>query len=111
MPTIFEPKDLPVTELKGLKITMLANSAMLGTNALQVEHITLMAGEGSPSYEAIDAERFLYVIRGAGNACVGESAHSLSAESVLWLEQGDAFYLEAGAHGLEVLYCRAPSGE
>ena len=31
MPTIFEPKDLPVTEKNGANIATLANRAMLGT--------------------------------------------------------------------------------
>jgi len=111
MPTIFEPKDLPVTEMNGVNITTLANRAMLGTNALQVERIMLEASAKSSTFEAVDAERFLYVVRGKGKAFVGEQAFPLNAESMLWLEKGDTFYMEAGADGLEVLLCHAPGNE
>ncbi|HEU0292871.1 MAG TPA: hypothetical protein VFR47_09050 [Anaerolineales bacterium] len=110
MPTIFEPKDLPVTEKNGAKIATLANSALLGTDALQVESIILSAGAQSGSFEASNAERFAYVIHGNGQAHVGEQELLLDTESVLWLEKSDSFYLKAGAEGLEVLLCHAPAG-
>jgi len=111
MPTIFEPKDLPVTEKHGANITTLANSAMLGTNALQVERIMLEANAKSLTFEAVDAERFIYVIRGKGQASVGEQPLLLAAESMMWLEKDESFYLEAGTDGLEVLLCHAPGNE
>src|SRR5574341_2167788 len=111
MPTIFEPTDLSDIRKNGAHTAVLANTAMLGTNALQVERITLEAAAKTSLFEAIDAERFLYVIRGAGQAHVGEQEFPLDAESVLWFEKGDSFYLEAGADGLEVLLCRAPASE
>ena len=111
MPTIFEPKDLPVTEKNGANIATLANRAMLGADALQVERVMLDAGAKSSTFESIDPERFIYVIRGNGQAYVGEQSFPLDVESMLWLEQNDTFYLEAGADGLEVLLCRAPASE
>jgi len=111
LPTIFEPKDLPVTEKNGANITTLANNAMLGADALQVERITLEASAKSSTFEALDAERFVYVIRGKGQAYVSGQAFPLEAESMLWLESGDTFYLEAGADGLEILLCHAPASE
>jgi quercetin dioxygenase-like cupin family protein len=111
MPTIFEPRDLPVTRKDGAHIATLANHAMLGTNALQVERIEVEAAAQSSFFGAVDAERFVYVIRGSGRASVGEQEYPLEAESVLWLEKSDTFYLEAGANGLEVLLCRAPAGD
>ena len=111
MPTIFEPKDLPVTGKHGANITTLANNTMLGTNALQVERIMLEASAKSSTFEAVDAERFVYVIRGKGQAYVSQQAFPLDAESVLWLEKDEPFYLEAGADGLEVLLCHAPGNE
>jgi redox-sensitive bicupin YhaK (pirin superfamily) len=111
MPTIFEPKDLPVTEMNDVNITTLANRAMLGTNALQVERIILEASAKSATFEAVDAERFLYVIRGKGQAFVSEQAFPLDAESMLWLEKDEPFYLEADTDGLEVLLCHAPGNE
>jgi quercetin dioxygenase-like cupin family protein len=111
MPTIFEPNDFPVTEKHGAKIATLANQRMLGTNALQVEKVLLQPGVESASYPPSDGERFVYVIRGQGQAYVNERAFPLSTESVLWLETGDTFYLEAGSDGLEVLFCQAPATE
>ena len=111
MPTIFEPKDLLIIEKNGTNVATLANSSMLGTNALQVERIMLKTNVKSSMFEAVDAERFAYVIRGNGQACVGEQIFPLDAESMLWLERADTFYLEAGMNRLEVLLCRAPAGE
>jgi len=111
MPTIFEPKEFSVKKKNGAHMAVLANYAMLGTNALQVERIELEAVAKTSLFEAVDAERFVYVIRGRGRASAGEQEFPLDAESVLWLEKGDTFYLEAGADGLEVLLCRAPAGE
>lgn len=54
------------------------------------------------------AEEMLYVIRGSGAVVVGRRRFPLEPESVLWLEPGDRYYLEAGADGLEVLQGCAP---
>lgn len=111
LPAIFEPADLPVIKTNAATITTLANPDMLGANPLQVERITLDADARTTSYAAIDAERFVYVVRGRGQAHVGEQSFPLDTEAVLWLEKSDMFFLEAGADGLEVLLCRAPAGE
>jgi hypothetical protein len=109
MPIIFETKDLPVTEKQGAKIATLANQRMLGTNALQVERIILQPGVVSDSDPPRDAERFVYVIRGQGQAHVGAQIFPLETESILWLEKSDSVSLEAGAAGLEVLLSHAPA--
>ena len=111
MPTIFEPKDLPIDEKTGVKIATLANQAMLGTDALQVKHITLEANSKSASFGAESAERFVYVISGEGFAQVGNESFPLEAESVLWLEKTDLFHFETEANELELLLCYAPVGE
>lgn len=109
MPTIFEPKDLPATEKHGANIATLANRAMLGTDALQVERIMLEAGAKSSMFESVNPEQFIYVIRGKGQAHVRGESFPLDSESLLWLEKDDTFYLEAGIDGLEVLLCHAPA--
>ena len=111
MPTIFETKDLPIDEKTGVKIATLANQAMLGTDALQVKHITLSVTSKSESFGAENAERFVYVISGKGQAQVGSEAFPLEAESVLWLEKSDAFHFETEASELELLLCYAPLGD
>lgn len=111
MPIIFEPNDLPVEEADKVKIETLANSAMLGGDALQVKRLSLEANATSPVYEAAEAERFLYVIRGRGQADVDRQTFPLEAESVLWLAKEDRFSIQAGLDGLEILFCQAPAGE
>ena len=108
MPTIFEPKDLPIDEKTGVKIATLANQAMLGTDALQVKRITLSANSKSESFDAENMERFVYVISGKGQAQVGNEFFQLEAESVLWLEKTDSFRFETEANELELLLCYAP---
>jgi len=109
MPTIFEPNNLPVRNEAGAKYTTLANPAMLGTDALQVERVALDAGKSSKPVSAVEAERFLYIIQGSGQAQVGSETFPLAPESMLWIESGDTFTLEAGADGLEVLISQAPA--
>lgn len=111
MPTILDPERLPVREKDGVQATTLANSAMLGTDALHVGRLLLAPGARSAPRRAEAGERFLYVIRGKGKAHVGDEAFPLAAESVLWLEESDSLRLEAGPEELEVLLCRAPSRE
>ena len=109
MPTIFEPKDLAVTHQDGFSLTVLANAKMHGTDALAVDRITLDANVSTSTYEVLNVERFLYIIRGAGEAQVGGQAFPLETESVLWIEAEDTYSLQSGADGLEVLLCRAPA--
>ena len=108
MPTIFSPVDLKTTRVGGAAHTTLADAAMLGSDALQVERLTLDASAKTPSTTA-DGEHFLYVIRGAGTARVGPQSFALEPESMFWLEAGDEYSIAAGAEGIEVLLCRAPA--
>jgi hypothetical protein len=75
---------------------MSARRWSLGPNVVgpQVEH-----GEG---------EELLYVISGGGFALVGGEQLPLAPESVLWLEHGDRYHLQAGPEGLEILQGCAP---
>ena len=109
MPTIFEPNDLPVRNETGATYTTLANPAMLGSDALGVERLSLQASKKSEPASAAESERFLYVIQGSGKALVGTNSFPLARESMLWVESGDTFTLEAGVDGLEVLVSQAPA--
>lgn len=111
MPTIFESKDLPLDERTGVKIATLANQAMLGTDALQVKHITLNENSTSESYDEENVERFVYVISGIGRAQVGNESFPLEAESVLWLDKSDSFHFATDTDKLELLLCNAPVDE
>jgi mannose-6-phosphate isomerase-like protein (cupin superfamily) len=109
MPTIFESDKLPVRQVNGTTYTILANAAILGVDALQVERVRLESGQRTEPASAVDAERFLYVIRGTGQAHIGGETFPLAPESILWIEPGETFTLEAGKEQLEVLACRAPN--
>ncbi len=109
MPKIFEPQDLPLLRQTGASLTTLGTSAMLGTAALQVERIRLEANAAMLASGTANAERFLYVIRGGGQARVGTEEFPLAAESVLWIEAEDSYIVQSGPEGLEVLVCRAPA--
>lgn len=111
MPTIFESNDLARVRTNGTNITILADRTMLGSDALQVERIQLDVGAESLFFNAVDVERFIYVIHGKGLAKVGNQVFPLERESVLWFETEDSFSLEAGTESLEILLCSAPSGE
>lgn len=111
MPNILEPKDMRAIKKNGGKVAVLADYATLGTNALQVERIEIQESARTDLFEAVEAERFIYVIRGSGQARIGQDQYRLAPESVLWLEKHDEFLLEGGKGGLEVLLCRAPAGE
>ena len=65
----------------------------------------------SEPYAAENAERFVYVISGKGQAQVWNESFPLEAESVLWLEKTDSFHFETEANELELLLCYAPASE
>ncbi len=108
MPRIFEPEVLPLLRRRGVSQTTLGTAAMLGTEALQVERIRLDANTTTAVFSAIEGERFLYVIHGAGIAHVGNEEFPLAPESILWIEAEDRYTLQSRPEGLEVLVCRAP---
>jgi quercetin dioxygenase-like cupin family protein len=89
--------------------TTLADRDMLGVEALHVERIKLDPGVHTPAASVLAGEHFLYVIDGSGQARVGPHAFRLEPESILWLEPGDSYSLEAGADTLEVLLCHSPA--
>ena len=109
MPRIFGSDDLTTTRQAGVARTTLADRALLGSDALHVEQITLDPGARTQPAQASDAEHFIYVVRGAGQAHVGTESLPLEPESILWLEPGDTVTFEAGANALAILLCRAPA--
>jgi quercetin dioxygenase-like cupin family protein len=107
---IFSPAELTTTRQAGVAETTLADRALLGSDALHVEQITLDPGVRTQPARVSDGEYFVYVVSGAGQAHVGTELLPLEPETILWLEPGDTYTLEAGAHALVVLLCRAPAG-
>jgi len=109
MPTIFNASDLNSTRNQGVTNTTIADRAMLGSDALRVERITLESEAHTAPISASEAESFLYVIRGSGQASVNSGAFALEPESLLWIESGDVYTLEAGVDGLELLVWHSPA--
>jgi quercetin dioxygenase-like cupin family protein len=109
MPSVFNSTDLTTTRTGNIDRTTLADRDILGVEALHVERIKLDPGVHTRAASVQAGEHFLYVIDGVGQAHVGPHAFSLQPESILWLEPGDSYSLEAGEDSLEVLLCHAPA--
>ena len=69
-----------------------------GTLALDARRLALDPGERAEG-RAGGGETMLYVIAGSGSV----SGAPLARESLVWLEPGEAYELEAGPEGLELL--------
>lgn len=50
-----------------------------------------------------EGEAVLYVLEGSGRIVLADADHRLEEESVVWLEPGDGYRIEAGADGLAIL--------
>jgi quercetin dioxygenase-like cupin family protein len=88
--------------------TILADPDSIGARAMAARRLQLDPGASTPQGEHRDGERFLYVIGGTGTAIVGDERLPLAPESVLWLESGDRYRVEAGPDGIELLLAEAP---
>lgn len=73
-----------------------------GTLALEARRLVLGAGERAER-RAPDGETMLYVIAGGGSV----SGSPLARESLVWLDPGERYELEAGPGGLELLEAAA----
>jgi quercetin dioxygenase-like cupin family protein len=104
LPLIFEPeRDRIYKQGEGWKVTTMADHTDVGTAALLVRRWSLQARVSTPQALHEGHEEMLYVMRGNGEAIVGNQRLELSAESMLWLEPGDSYQLIAGEEGLEIL--------
>jgi len=94
---------------EGWTETILADSQTIGTAAMIARRWTFEPDARGPETTHGPVEQLLYVIRGSGTAFVGGERLPLNPETVLWLEPGDQYYLEAGESGLEILQGSAPA--
>jgi quercetin dioxygenase-like cupin family protein len=109
MPIIIQPEGTRTKDHgEGWAETTLADRELVGEVAMVARHWILKPGAHGPERESGDAEHLLYVIRGRGTAVVGDERLPLAPESMVWLEAGDRYRLEAGDEGLEVLQAYAP---
>jgi quercetin dioxygenase-like cupin family protein len=109
MPIIVKLEERRIQQhADGWEEILLADSKIIGSPALAARHWSLEPNVSGPQIEHGDYDEMLYVISGSGDAWVGNQRFSLTAESLLWLEPGDSYQLEAGPEGLEVLQGIAP---
>ena len=92
----------------GWQETLLANHQFIGSPAITARRWSFQAGARGPELEHGDYDEMLYVISGSGTAQVNGQVLELSLESVLWLEAGDRYRIQAGPAGLELLQGIAP---
>lgn len=91
----------------GWSRSVLADRELIGTSAMTLERLTLDRNAEGPEVVGTTKERFLYVIRGSGEAASPRYVIPLEAETVVWLEPGDRLRLRAGDRGLQVLIAEA----
>jgi quercetin dioxygenase-like cupin family protein len=109
MPVIKTADDHQVLDRGvGWVITALADRDTISQEALGARRWSIASGVIGPETVHGDFDEMLYVISGSGEAIVGEARFRLEPESVLWLETGDRYHLEAGSEGLEILQGYAP---
>jgi quercetin dioxygenase-like cupin family protein len=109
MPVIIDPKEVNAPQRgEGWSVMTLADGKTIGAPAMVARRWSLEPQARSPEIRHGENEEFLYVIAGSGWAQVGSARFDLEPESMLWLEPGDRYLLEAGAEGLEVLQSYAP---
>jgi quercetin dioxygenase-like cupin family protein len=109
MPLIIDPKKVYAPRKgDGWSVLTLADGNTIGAPAMAALRWSLEPHARSPEVRHGENEEMLYVIAGSGQAQVGPTSFELEPESLLWLEPGDRYILEAGAEGLEVLQSYAP---
>jgi quercetin dioxygenase-like cupin family protein len=110
MPIVVTSGEKQVRRGPGWSEVLLADPTTVGEPiAMSARRYTFESGVRSELIDFGSDESFLYVVRGEGNAQVGDELFALQEESVLWLNPGDPpMELEAGAAGLDVLIARAP---
>ena len=109
MPVLIRSQEMKTERRgEGWAETTLADSQAIGTSAMVARSWTFEPGARGPEVTHGPIEQVLYVIRGSGTAFVGGERLPLDVETVLWLEPGDRYHLEAGDGGLEILQGYAP---
>lgn len=112
MPKIINSDEMTIdTSNDGYTVTTVADASLIGYPAMVARWWTFQAGITGPTLSRGAADEFLYVIKGAGQAVVGNETFPLDEESVLWLEAGDTYQVTAGDTGLEILQAYAPGDE
>lgn len=111
MPVIIEAEVMKVMQRgDGWTETSLADGQEIKGLGMVVRHWSFKPGSRSQEIQHRDHDEMLYVIAGSGMARVGSQELSLEPETLVWLEPGDRYFLQAGVEGLEILQGFAPGG-
>jgi quercetin dioxygenase-like cupin family protein len=109
MPILVRPEEMSVHHREeGWTEITLADTQTIGTPAMVARRWSLEPHALGPKKTQGESEQLLYVIRGSGAALIEGQHLPLEAETVLWLEPGDQYQIEAGENGLEILQGYAP---
>ncbi len=104
MPMRIEAEKMPKRAIEGWEETVLVDLAEASVGNVRLCRWALEPGAWSPEQCHGDAEGFLYVAGGEGTLWVNGHAWPLTPETVVWLEPGDRYQVQAGEEGLEILY-------
>jgi quercetin dioxygenase-like cupin family protein len=85
-----------------------ANAEVIGAPVISAKLWKLDPDVNIPERTQEGIERIFIVIAGSGKAFVGADTFELAPEGMLWLEEGDTYWFEAGAEGLELMENYAP---
>ena len=85
-----------------------ADANVMGAPVLSARLWKLEAGARLPQRTQDQVERIFIVISGNGTVYIGPDTYSLAPEGMLWLEEGDNYWFEAGDDGLELMENYAP---
>ena len=109
MPIILKAEETrPLREGPGWVEILLAGEGQIGEAAISTRRWSFELGAVGPQVEHGDYDEMIYVISGNGQAFVGGRQLPLQPESVLWLEAGDRYHIQAGPEGLELIQGYAP---
>ena len=112
MPTIINSQNMVEKQsCQGWSVRTVADARHIGVAAMVAKWWIFEPDAIGPSQTRGEADELLYVIRGTGQAVVGEQRFDLDDECVLWVEEGETYYFIAGETGLEILQGYAPGDE
>ena len=85
-----------------------ADAKVMGAPVISARLWKLDAGAKLPERTQDSVERIFIVVRGSGTVFVDSESFDLAPEGMLWLEEGDSYWFEAGDDGLELMENYAP---
>jgi quercetin dioxygenase-like cupin family protein len=105
MPEFRQASEIEVEERgSGWTLSLLADARQVPGMAMAAWRWAVEPGVSTPEHAPTGvAERFLYVIAGAGRVRTGREVLEVEREDMVWLQPGDGFVLEAAAEPLVVL--------